>query len=124
MSRRDKALTADDLEEQLIDVPEWDIDVLLRGMTGKQRINLVDRSKPADRQYMYADILILTALEPEPDDAGVNQPIFDKADRDALSEKSGAVLERLGMIVMNELSGISVDDAEDEVEADPTSDGA
>ena len=44
---------------------------------------------------------------------------FEKADREALSNKSGGVLERLAQEVIR-ISGVSVDEAEVEVEADPT----
>ena len=123
MSHRDthdKILGADDLLEQTVDVPEWgDIKVLLRGMTGRQRVALVDKIGNKDRTHMYADILIATAYDPDD-----REPIFEAADRDALSAKSGAVLERLSLIVIQDLSGVSVDDAEAEVAADPTSDGS
>ena len=119
MSLRDTILTANDLQEDTVTVPEWgDVKLLLRGMTGKQRIDLVDKSGN-DRSHMYADILIATALDPD-----TGSPVFDKADRDPLMEKSGAVLERLALVVIQDLSGVSVEDAEKEVAADPTSVGA
>ena len=120
MSLRDTILTADDLEESVEDVPEWDVKILLRGMTGKQRIRLVERvsAKGPDREFMYSDILIATALDPETQDL-----VFDPADREALAGKAGGVLERLALKVMK-LSGVSVEDAEEEIQADPTSVGA
>ena len=114
MSLRDTILTADDLGEETVPVPEWGVTVLLRGMTGTQRITLVDRSTAKDRRYMYSDILIATCLDPE-----TQTPVFDKADRESLSDKSGGVLERLALKVLS-ISGVSLDDAEAEVEADPT----
>jgi len=97
MSLRDTILTADDLEESVEDVPEWDVKILLS---------------------MYSDILIATALDPETQDL-----VFDPADREALAGKAGGVLERLALKVMK-LSGVSVEDAEEEIVADPTSVGA
>ena len=114
MSLRDTILTADDLEETVLDVPEWEVQVLLRAMTGKQRMQLVDQVGAKDKSYMYSDILIALALDPE-----TRKPIFEKADREALSNKSGGVLERLAQEVIR-ISGVSVDEAEVEVEADPT----
>ena len=110
MSLRETILTADDIEEVTVDVPEWGVKVQLRAMTAKQRLRLVDQIQAKDKTYMYSDILIALALDPE-----TGEPIFDKADREALSEKSGAVCERLALTVI-ELSGVSVEDAEDEVE--------
>ncbi len=114
MSLRDTILGANDLEETTLDVPEWDVKVLLRAMTGKQRMQLVDQVGAKDKSYMYSDILIALALDPE-----TKKPIFEKADREALSNKSGGVLERLAQEVIR-ISGVSVDEAEVEVEADPT----
>ena len=119
MSLRDTILGANDLQETVETVPEWDdVKILLRGMTGKQRIELVDKAG-SDRSHMYADILIATAVDPDTD-----KRVFDRADRDPLMDKSGAVLERLALIVIQDLSGVSVDEAEKEVAADPTSVGA
>ena len=117
MSLRDTILTANDLDESIEDVPEWGVKVTMRGMTAKQRIELVDRA-PKDKGYMYSDILIELAHDPETGDQ-----IFEKADREALSGKSGGVQERLALVALT-LSGVSTDDAEDEVAEDPTSDGS
>lgn len=120
MSLRDTILSADDLEESVEDVPEWDVKILFRGMTGRQRIRLVERVSATgpDREFMYADILIATALDPE-----TGEQVFDPADREALTGKAGGVLERLALIVMK-LSKVSIDDAEADVDADPTSVGS
>ena len=120
MSLRDTILTADDLKESVEDVPEWDAKILLKGMTGRERIRLVERVSATgpDREFMYSDILIATALDPE-----TGEKVFDPADREALADKSGGVLERLALKVL-ELSGVSIDDAEKEVAEDPTSAGS
>ncbi len=117
MSLRDTILTADDLGESIEDVPEWGVKILLRGMTAKQRMRYVENSKGRDREYMYSDILIVTAYDPE-----TGEPVFDPADREALAEKSGLVCERLALKVMSD-SGVDLDEAEAEVAADPTSVG-
>jgi hypothetical protein len=122
MSLRDTILTSPDLKEEVVTVPEWgNVDILLRGMTGKQRINLVDRASTSGMQksFMYADILIAVARDPETDEM-----VFDPADREALSDKAGGVLERLSQKAL-ELSGVAVgDEDEKEIEEDPTSGGA
>ena len=119
MSLRDKILTANDLDEEIMDVPEWDAKVLLIGMTGKQRIVLVDKASGGDKGYMYADILLAIARDPD-----TRELIFDPADREALADKSGGVQERLALKVL-QLSGVSTgDDDETEVADDPTSVGS
>ena len=115
---RDKALSADDIDEVTMEVPEWGFSVLLKGMNAKQRLGLVDAVQAKDKSYMYSDILIKLALNPD-----TRNPIFDPADREALAEKSGAVQERLALKVM-EISGITDDDDEVEIETNPTSVGA
>lgn len=114
MSLRDTILTAEDLKEETINVPEWDATVTLRGMTGKQRIGLVEKATAKDKVYMYSDILIALCFDPDTDEL-----VFDKADREALADKAGGVLERLALVALR-LSGVSVDEAEEEIKADPT----
>ena len=117
-SRRDTIFGADDIATEVVVVPEWDdVDMELKAMTGKERILLVEGSQSRDKGYMYSDILISQSFIPDSPDK-----VFDKADREALANKSGGVLERLAMKVM-ELSGVDIDEAEAEVEADPTSVG-
>ena len=115
MSLRDTILTATDIDEREVTVPEWgNITLLLKGMTGKQRIQLVEKASNTQKVYMYSDILIAVAYDPDTGDL-----VFDAADREALSEKAGGVLERLAQIAM-ELSGVNLDEAEKEVDEDPT----
>ena len=116
MSLRDTILSADDLGESIVDVPEWDVKIKIRGMDGLTR-SKVQKIATSNDPYANSDILILVARDPDDDTL-----IFDKADREALSDKSGGVLERLALEVLS-ISGVSIDDAEAEVEADPTSDG-
>jgi hypothetical protein len=116
---RAQALGADDIEEETMEVPEWGFTVLLKGMDAGQRLRLVDAVQAKDKTYMYSDILIELALNPD-----TGNPFFDKADREALTKKSGAVQERLALKVM-EISGINADDeGEVEIETNPTSVGA
>ena len=122
MSLRDTILSADDLKESTEDVPEWGVKILLRGMTGRERVLYVE-SAGDRREFMYSDILIATALNPEPNDQGKHERVFDPADREALADKSGGVLERLALEAMK-LSGVSIEDAEKEVDEDPTSVGS
>ena len=114
MGTRDTILTADDLGSRIVDVPEWDVQIELRGMTGKQRMKLWEATQAKSREHFYADLLIACTYDPDTDEL-----LFEPADRDAIGSKSGAVLDRLTGII-NELSGTSIDDAEEKIEADPT----
>jgi hypothetical protein len=115
--QRAKVFASDDLGSSLMNVPEWDMDVTIKGMTAMQRITLVDRAD-GDKGYMYSDILIELAYNTAGD-----KHLFDEADREALSEKSGGVQERLALEALR-ISGVSTDDADEEVAEDPTSDGS
>ena len=114
MSQRDKILQADDIEEEIVDVPEWDVKILLRAMNGQQQVRYAETVRGDSKGFMYADILMVTAYDPE-----TRELIFDPADREALSLKSGGVLNRLGMKVLV-LSGTDIETAVDELEENPT----
>ncbi len=114
MSHRDKILNADDIAEETVDVPEWGVKILLRAMNGQQQVRYSETVRGDSRGFMYADILMLTAFDPD-----TKELIFDPADREALSLKSGGVLNRLGMKVLT-LSGTDVDAAVEELEENPT----
>ena len=115
MTLRETILEADDIDEAVIEIPEWgDVKIMLRGMTGAERVKLYDSVTGKGKVFMYADILIATARDPES-----GEPVFDPADREALAEKSGIVLDRLASEVLG-LSGLDADEAEAEVESDPT----
>ena len=117
MSLKDTILSADDLGETIVDVPEWDVKLLIRGMDGLTR-SKVQKIATSNDPYANADILILVARDPDSGDL-----VFDKADREALAGKSGAAVEHV-VIEAIRLSGTSMDEAEAEVEADPTRDGS
>jgi len=118
MSLRETIREADDLEVADLDVPEWDVTVRVRAMTGRQRMKLVEQTQAKNRDFFYSDILIALTFDPES-----GEPVFDPADREWLAEKSGAVLERIAKKAI-EISGVSVDDAEAAIKTDPTSGGS
>ena len=113
MSLRDTILQADDLGETIVDVPEWDVKIKLVGMDGLTR-SKVQQLATSKSPYANSDILLLVARDPDTDEL-----IFDPADRDALAGKSGAAVEHV-VIEAIRLSGTNIEDAEAEVEADPT----
>jgi hypothetical protein len=112
-SLRDTILGADDREEVTLDIPEWGVKVMLRGMTSGERMR-VRKLTQAETPESYADILIMVLRDPD-----TGTPVFQSADRDALAGKSGAVLERIALELLR-ISGPTDEAAEEEVEADPT----
>ena len=113
---RDTVLTADDLGEELVDVPEWGVQILVKGMDGIER-SQIQKLATSDSDHANAQILILVARHAETGDK-----LFTDADRDALSGKSGKAVEDVVLAAIR-MSGASPDDAEKAVEADPFSDG-
>ena len=118
MSLRDTIQQADDLQTEDLTIPEWDVTIRVKAMTGRQRMKLVEQTQAKNKDHFYSDILIALCYDPD-----TGEPVFDPADRDWLMGKSGAVLETIAKTAI-EISGVSVDDAEAAIGADPTSDGA
>ncbi len=66
MTLRETILQADDIDEAVIEVPEWDdVKITLRSLTGKERVQLYEGVTGKQKVFMYADILIATARDPE-----------------------------------------------------------
>lgn len=105
MQLRDKILSANDRPLKKVHVPEWESDVYVKPLSGQQRSMLVKSVQSGGVLYGMALVMCLC------DEAGTL--LFSKEDVDALNEKCGMVLERLGEIVvkLNGLDGGSVDDA-------------
>lgn len=102
---------ADDIPEEVVDVPEWNIKVLVRGMNGRGRANFLRRSTNEDGQVsfenFYPELIIATAFDPESE-----EQIFESADRDQLNTKSGVALNRLAEVAQR-LSGLGSADLEE-----------
>jgi hypothetical protein len=99
----------DDILEEIVEVSEWDVKILVRGMTGKQRSKVMQGAlRPdgtPDLERMYPDMCIATCYHPTE-----KVLLFTPADRDALNAKSGGVLEKLAMTAAK-LSGLDVEAA-------------
>lgn len=102
---RDKILNANDIQSELVTVAEWDVQILVKGLTGQARATLLQESLDMktgrmDLVKMYPDLLISTCFDPES-----NTRIFGNEDRDALNAKNGGALEKLALVAMR-LSGL------------------
>ena len=102
---RKKILTAVDLISEVVDVPEWDAKLEIRGMTGAERAKFMRRIYNQQKgeviwEHLYPELLIATAYDP---DSG--EKVFEDADRDVLNTKAGRVLDRLGGVAQK-LSGL------------------
>ena len=101
---RDLILEADDLDSDLIEVPEWGATVKVVGMSGAARARVmamaISPEGTVQLDKIYPELLLTCVLDPETD-----QPIFLPGDGEAIMQKSGKVVERLAMRAA-ELSGI------------------
>jgi hypothetical protein len=110
---RAKIFEAKDIKTEIMNIPEWGVVIEVKALTGKTRAIVMTSSMgkngKMDFEKMYADMVIYSTYDNE-----TKEKIFEDTDREALSEKSGGVLERIAGKVM-QLSGLmpeSVDKAE------------
>lgn len=117
-SLRAKILAAQDVPERLVDVPEWDCQILMRGLTGKQRdafeaevfvIKGTGKNIKSDvqRVNIRARLCALSIVDPD-----TKQQLFNDTDIEQLGNKAVVVLDRLYTIAQ-ELSGMREEDIEE-----------
>jgi hypothetical protein len=104
MSIRDTIFAADDIREEVVEVPEWGVDVRVRGLTLGQRNDALTESRGEDGvlslSHYYALILIATVLEPES-----GNHVFLETDVDKILGKSSAPADNLAKKALS-LSGL------------------
>jgi hypothetical protein len=107
---RDKILACDDIQRELLEVPEWAVVIEVRGMSGGDRAVMMDHMQAGGvkASTVYVDAVIKSSFDP---DSG--ERLFQDSDRDALLGKSSAALDRIATLAMR-LSGMeqeAVDEA-------------
>lgn len=111
MSIRDLVLAVQDIPVELVTVPEWNVKIEVRGMTGAERTRIMDMATESqgamNLQFVYPEIVIATSFDPE-----TGEQIFVPADRDILLSKSATALDRVAMVGMR-LSGFTKESADD-----------
>lgn len=111
---RDQILEADDLDREQVDVPEWGGPVYVREMTAAERdafeAEILDRKSDGevevDLQNIRARLLVRVLCDEDGD------RLFDDADIEPLSRKSGAVMGRLFQVAQK-LNGLTAQDIEE-----------
>jgi hypothetical protein len=110
---RDAILSAVDIPQEDVAVPEWGGSVLVRGLTGRQRdsfeagmVRGQGRNQTLVLENMRAKLCALTIVDEQGD------RLFSEADVKALSEKSAAALDRVFAVAMR-LSGLTQRDVEE-----------
>lgn len=94
MSLRDQILNRNDITSEIVEVPEWDVSVEMRGMTGADRAAILQAAMlpggGVDLQSFFPDVIIACAHDPE-----TGERLFTAEDRTALMGKSGKAIDRL-----------------------------
>ena len=110
MSLRDQIMKAKDINGELMDIKEWGVKVEIRTMTARERAKMMDNavdpvSGKTSISNMYPEIAIACVYDPE-----TKEPVFTHEDKDALLDKSGAVLENIAAKAM-QLSGMTTEES-------------
>ena len=88
MLSREDILTANDVVEVIVDVPEWNGSVKIRTMTKAKQLQLRDNAT-VNGKVDGARLEVLMFV------AGVIEPQFTAADYDALKEKNAKAMDRV-----------------------------
>ncbi len=105
---RDEILSKDDLQRELVPVPEWGGEVYISAMSGSMRDaweqTLV--AEKASMENIRARLVVVTAV----DEKGA--PLFSAKDAVALGRKSSAALDRCVRVAqrLNRLTASDLDD--------------
>lgn len=106
VSIRDQIMKAKDISGELMEIKEWGVKVEVRTMTARQRARVMENAidpvtGKSSISIIYPEIAIACVFDPES-----GEPVFTIDDKDALLEKSGAVLEKIASKAMT-LSGLT-----------------
>ncbi len=110
---REQILEVQDIQSQIVDVPEWGGSVKVQGMTGEQRDGFeasTFKGKGKDIQLNWRNIRAKLVAHSVVN--GDGKRVFNDQDVKALGKKSAAALDRV-FAVAQELSGITQDDVEE-----------
>jgi len=104
-SLRDTIFSAQDIPTETVNIPEWGVDVLVRGMSAGDRITLMQNAfdqttQQVNMSIVYPDVVVACTYDPDS-----SEPVFTPADKDAILAKSSAAVERLANVGLR-LSGI------------------
>lgn len=118
---RDEILRAKDITTERMDVPEWGGEVIVIGLTGRERDDFEasitrKKGKKTDVNYtnMRARLVSLSLVDEE------GRRMFSPEDISTLGQKSAAALDRI-FDVARRLSGLSTEDVADLEEAEGNS---
>lgn len=104
MSLRDQILQCDDVQKEIVEIPQWNTKISIHGMSGAARTQMIQNAADNDGVMNFAkmmpDIVIMCTFDPDTD-----EQVFDESDREALMLKSGAALDLIVNTAMR-ISGL------------------
>jgi hypothetical protein len=99
MNLRDKILAANDIQTELVEVPEWDTIVEVRGMSGHDRARILQAAADSEGSIsigrLYAETVIAATYDPD-----TGERVFRDEDMDVLLSKAAAPMDRLASVGM------------------------
>lgn len=102
-----KIFAADDIAEELLVIPEWDVTVLVKSLTAKSRASMISEAIQNNGVFNFENVLpdmvILCTFDPES-----GERVFADTDRDSLMTKAAAPIESIAEVAMR-LSGMTED---------------
>tara|TARA_R110000824_G_scaffold190864_2_gene372428 strand:+ start:223 stop:630 length:408 start_codon:yes stop_codon:yes gene_type:complete len=111
---REQILGADDLPKEVLDIPEWGGQIMIRTMSGSERdafeASLLGEGGKKDKQKMMLDIRARFASLIVVDSDG--KRLFTAKDIKELGKKSASALDRV-LTAGQKLSGLTSDDVEE-----------
>jgi len=106
MALRDKILGGGNwLPTERVNVAAWQCTVEVRGMTGRQRAEFVERFFDGDKPRLEYSELYPALVIGHTYDAETGDRVFADSDADALLDQPAQVLEQLGQVALR-LSGL------------------
>jgi len=91
---REKILACDDAQKEIVDVPEWGVELEVRSITGKQRNDIYSGAaatkEGVDLTVVYGKLLVAAVYDPN-----TGNSVFKKGDGPKLMDKSGGALARV-----------------------------
>lgn len=112
VSLRETILAAEDIQSELVEVPEWNVTLEVRGLNGADRSRILEAAASSGSGTisigtMYVETVIASTYDPE---TGVR--VFSPSDIDALLGKSASAIDRLAQVGMR-LSGMDAEAQDD-----------
>lgn len=113
---RDFILSVDDVQSEVVEVPEWGGEVVVRGLRGRERdefeasiMERRGRQMVPNTANIRAKLVVLCCVDDE------GKPLFNRADVEQLGEKSGAPIDRIYEVAAR-LSGMTDEESQELVE--------